>query len=389
VIDLKLSFAALLTFLCTPTSSAHDILTARSGASQVAPTVEAALFTVKPGTPQGNNLFSFVAQALIWTRPTLHLCFWNGETGQQREMLAIVSELTDHVPLSISGASAGIPNVCKPGTYATYDIRVSFAATASLLAPGDDPRSFFSVIGMASRNDVRKATVNLPFTPAHGPAQRRNKTLHEFCHALGCLHEHQRSVCSSELDRGKIQTVLGVTDEQFEAQFAEIPTSDAYYRPLELGTFDLDSVMLYTMHEWMFLNAATAKCYRSSEPTHLSQGDKNGLTYMYANANNSGRFVPQSIEGFAAHAGHLRTEAQKLARKAEQMRTQARQPHDGRPGPQWLPQQLEQQADEHDARAAELRAEAAEYELPRETIRLLREAMALQQGTIQLDRSRE
>src|SRR5689334_21116043 len=84
-------------------------------------------------------------------------------------------------------------NSCNPENVRTFGIRVGFGDGA-LLGEAQDRTSFFSAIGTNSRYSVNKqmASMNLPFALTSTKDFRTSNILHEFCHAIGCLHEHSR-----------------------------------------------------------------------------------------------------------------------------------------------------------------------------------------------------
>jgi len=370
-----------LSLFGNPHAEAHDILARGSGIARVAPAFEAALASEPPGSKAAPVVKSFVAKRLAWDkRPELFVCFWNGPEALRRKVLAIASELIAGRPIAFVGVAAGSIKQCTVSDYRQYDIRVSLIANASLLADGDDPSSFFSVIGQASRIDIRKATLNLPFRPEHSENTIRNKTLHEFCHALGCLHEHQRQECAKEFDDKQIKSALNLSDKEYAENFEYIPSTDAYYRPEQVGIFDKDSVMLYSFYDWMFRDTKTAQCFRSQEVTTLSPGDKAGLAMLYSNASAISLDIPPTVSGFAAKAAELKSRATELQLSATLLRgeTRARMlsqaPQSAHAA---ILDNLDTQAVAHDVEIERLREEAAQYQLHPETLQRLEEALRL------------
>ena len=85
-------------------------------------------------------------------------------------------------------------------------------------------------------------TMQLGLLPDNENFNKHN-VIHEFGHALGLLHEHQRSyfwrVASNYLDKKKMKEGLGMTDEDFKKDYEE--------KDEGIGSqeYDSDSVMHY------------------------------------------------------------------------------------------------------------------------------------------------
>src|SRR5262249_32924306 len=145
----------------------------------------------------------------------------------------VVAALADKVaaltPVRFVWGQNGSYQTCPSVDYGLYQVRVSLEADGALLAPGDNPADFFASVGRLNLSAPRRATVNLPFPNDADSGLIAEKTLHEFCHVLGCLHEHQRGLCDNDFKKTWIMNRYRLNEEQYRANFLEIPSSDVTY----------------------------------------------------------------------------------------------------------------------------------------------------------------
>lgn len=273
---LAICWAVLFGVTTTPQAHAHDY--GQPGAARV---FEAALAAVPSDDPAAPAAHSFIATRLIWGAGKLAVCFWNGDAKLQQRVADVADELVAGRSVAFDWKPAGAFVKCPNTGYDGYVVRVSLREDPSLVASAASATSFFATIGRAALVDKARATVNLPFKDTPGEDLLRSKTLHEFCHVLGCLHEHQAGYCNDEFDKTAIMANIPMTDAEYEQNFLRIPSTNAYMDPMLVGVFDKDSIMLYSFYPWEFKNYKTAKCYRPYEVTKLSKRDEAGLTSVY------------------------------------------------------------------------------------------------------------
>ncbi len=210
----------------------------------------------------------------------LSVCFWNGDPLRQAKIAKLADSIAALTPVKFNWGAPGAFVSCPAIGYKAYQIRVSLEAKQALLDDGDNSVDYFSSIGRMLLSSTRLANVNLPFPPGATDALIREKTLHEFCHVLGCLHEHQRGLCDNDFNKAWIQAHYGYNEEQYAANFIRIPSSDGYYGAVAFGLFDDTSIMLYTIPEEAFSNK-TSRCFRKNPVVKLSSTDEAGLRNAY------------------------------------------------------------------------------------------------------------
>jgi hypothetical protein len=366
---------------------AHDFGRPGAGAPEEARTLEAAIGAEPPDSAAAPVLHSFIATRLVWGPGKLAVCFWNGDAALRQKVAAIADELVAGLPVSYEWKPAGTFVTCPQTGYKAYVVRVSLAADASLVGASDDPASYFATIGRAALKDERKATVNLPFPATPSPDLLRSKTLHEFCHTLGCLHEHQRGLCDNDFDKDAIlANYPGMTDEEYRKNFLRIPSADAFMRPEMVGDIDLKSIMMYTFYSWMFVDYTKSKCYRPYEVTKLSPRDEEGLAYVYPRGAVA---TPLSLSQFDVLAEGYRTAAFGARDLAGDIRGRAMAAAEagdlGLGGSrgltagqrQAMQEQLRDRALTLEAYAARYESDAAKYDLRPETRQKLEAALRL------------
>lgn len=273
-------------YLLAAGAAASDIPFKDNLAAREARDIERGVF-VLPETSKGHlRVKSIFAPLLRWQTGALKVCFWNGNAEMHSQIAAIADELVVGLPVSFRWRESGVIPICKGGLtephapWRTYEVRVSLGAVPELLKDGDDPSAFFAQIGKQSRTG-RRATVNLPFQPSHSTDDIRNLTLHEFCHVLGCLHEHQRSMCVNDFDENAIRSKFNLTPDQYRDNFLTIPSGHAYGATVQ-SVFDRHSVMLYRLTRDMFVQGSSSPCIVDKPATRLSDLDRAGLRAAYA-----------------------------------------------------------------------------------------------------------
>lgn len=201
---------------------------------------------VAPGTPPG-------------PQPTLlRVGFFDGDPGLQEQVRAVAEEWTKHAYVRFA---YGAPvRVC--------DIRITFCADAgSWSFLGKDCK----VIGQD------KPTMNYGWLkPGTAPDEIRRVVLHEFGHALGCVHEHSHPQVAIPWNREKVYEFYKRT-QGWEPADVDNNVLSRYDETLTIHSrFDEKSIMLYPVDAEL-----TDGRYSTGWNSELSETDKAFIADAY------------------------------------------------------------------------------------------------------------
>ena len=161
---------------------------------------------------------------------TLTVFFMNGPSEYQ-------DEVRTHVKKWEEFANIGFNFTTDP----TAIIRISFTF------PFTNPRNYNSVVGnQALHVHSSQPTMNLGFVPETLEEEFQGLILHEFGHALGLIHEHQRPDASFEFLKPQVydyfRRIAGWDQATVDSQVIQRYTKSQISNHT---TFDPDSIMLY------------------------------------------------------------------------------------------------------------------------------------------------
>ena len=152
------------------------------------------------------------------------------------------------------------------GNHNEADIRISFADVGSWSCVGID----------ASFVEQHKPTMNFGWlTPSSSDKDYAEVVLHEFGHAIGCIHEHQTPIAKISWNRKAVYDYcakLGWSKHDTDSNFFEILDRNS----TNFSHFDPNSIMLYPILADFTLNG-----FEIPANSRLSDTDKQFIAKMY------------------------------------------------------------------------------------------------------------
>ena len=238
----------------------------------------------------------------------LKVAFRGGDTALHKQIADTVTDWMNYANLKfdfgINPTTGEYRSWNTTDTAFAAEIRVSF-----------DQSGYYSLVANDSINtSISKPgeeSLNLEGFDRFLPSDWSAVALHEFGHAIGFEHEHQRpgtpSPCDFRFDdepgyvpttdsdgqfipdsSGKkpgLYTRLGGPPNNWPQAVVDFNlkqlTADSH--AYVMGPFDKDSIMMYSFPDWMFASGNMSSCY-TSENLVLSIGDKQGAAKVYPKA---------------------------------------------------------------------------------------------------------
>jgi hypothetical protein len=250
-----------------------------------------------------------------WDHASATVCFW--QTGDD----ALIEAIMQVARVWTTGANIDFVHKDDMGRIrrctdsGSADIRVTLDTLASSYYAAGDPLAWdWSRYGNTSAQNSAKVSMSLVsvrLTHDLGAMQDFNFLVaHEFGHALGLIHEHQRQNCGTWLDDNGIKLVWPTwtaTDIQiFKSNLDLIPSSWATFAPTTAGAFDLRSIMMYNFDQRVWRKPTAGEspnpCVRAEKVQYPSKQDLDGVRAMYGDKPAMAGALPPAAAAPAATA---------------------------------------------------------------------------------------
>jgi hypothetical protein len=210
-----------------------------------------------PGAPVPNPRLATVVGKRWRAGRTIRVRFLEGEPSVQSKVEKIAKQWEKHANIRFDFVQDG-----------DAEIRISF-----------QPSGSWSYIGTDALSIPRgQATMNYGWlTPTTSDEEYSRVVLHEFGHALGCIHEHQSPAADIPWDREAVYRLYMGPPNNWTRDQVDVNLFQRYSRMItQYSQFDRDSIMLYPVPEDL-----TRGNYSVGWNTKLSPTDEKYIGRMY------------------------------------------------------------------------------------------------------------
>jgi hypothetical protein len=210
---------------------------------------------------------------------TVRVGFLSGSRAVRARVQAIAEQWRQHANIAF-----------EFGTDADAEIRIGFS-----------PGGSWSLIGTEALGAANGApTMNLGWlTPDTTDEEYSQVVLHEFGHALGCVHEHQSPAAGIPWDREAVYRYYAGPPNGWSREEVDLNIFDSYERDqTQFSEFDEASIMLYPVP-----NELAIGDFEIGWNSSLSETDKSFIAARYPFADTS---TPRLESGAPAVAGAIR-----------------------------------------------------------------------------------
>ena len=195
-----------------------------------------------------------------WTTGrTLKVSFLEGDPAVQEKVKEIAKEWEDYANIKL-----------EFGDDSNSEIRITFRSG----------QGSWSTVG----RDAVSRPLNIPtmnygwLTPTTEDAEYRRVVLHEFGHALGCIHEHQNPDADIQWNKQKVYDYFMGPPNDWSTEDVDHNIFDRYSKTItNYSNYDDDSIMIYNLPAQFTLNNQPVGRYN----TELSEDDKTFIQMWY------------------------------------------------------------------------------------------------------------
>lgn len=198
-----------------------------------------------------------------WAKRSVLRCrFLDGTAKMQKKVRTLAQEWEKHANVKIKFVANG-----------PAEVRISFYADAgSWSAVGRDAlnRTYFP---------LHQPTMNFGWVRDNSdPVEDRAVVLHEFGHALGCIHEHQAPTFSRQWNKAEVMKYFrGPPNYWDDAAIKHNVLSKYSPNGINATKFDPQSIMLYSFDAKLFSDGQGP----TNENSQLSPTDRSMIKKMY------------------------------------------------------------------------------------------------------------
>lgn len=257
-----------------------------------------------------NSFGALIPYGAVWgPGSNLRVCFYNG-SPQLRSFVASIAEEWNLVgaDVTLDFGNMQSPRTCSSQQYSA--IRIAF----------NEGGGNWSYIGReAITNAPRWDLPTMSLQPSEmGQAYVADAIVkHEFGHALGLIHEHQRpgSIgCGSEINLERAYTVFRPWPE--EQTRRNLAPYEAPY-PVETDILDTSSIMMYNLPAAVLYRGESSRCFTPYLNYQITDGDADVLIAAYSEEVQA--YIREAIEqrAFLAHSAGNMASARQLAIAAQ------------------------------------------------------------------------